>query len=264
MPPDSPSNVPESTDDSQLNRDPQLTMATTHGLSSLEGLPDELLINVIRNCEPEITSPMAWNLCLVSRRIQPVATQELYRGITISTYVGLKNLCRTLADKPTLRQHILELKLLVKYDDLEALSTGFNFEGRDTPYLYCDVLKQSPKLKKLSMMLVHASPTRIPSGQVRYGFIDRLSKAITQSQQSGSTNAILPRLHHVQLTASILSQDWSHGRVTYTQLFKPFLQLPSLESLEVIHDSGSWDSADTLRSHARPSTPGMHLSSSLT
>lgn len=244
MSPASPPIAAESPDKSQLDRAPQPSTSTTLERSSLESLPDELLIDIIRNGESETTTCMARSLCLVSKRMEPVARQELYRAISILTYRSLSSLCSTLEEKPELGQCIVELNLLVPSDLLGPSNwTGTLIHAFDFKRLwvfYFKLLKRSAGLRKLTMMLVGEGQSNSSTLSPYHRFILRLSDAITQSQHSDSIIAILPRLEQVRLISDThLQHRWTRAMV-HPVVFKPFLHLSSLSSLECIEDSGAW------------------------
>ncbi|KAG6354038.1 hypothetical protein INS49_005009 [Diaporthe citri] len=242
MNPDSPSIAAESPDKSPLDRAPQSSTSTTLERSSLESLPDEVLIDIIRNGEAENTPCVAWSLCLVSKRMEPVARQELYREISILTYRSLRSLCRTLEKKPELGQHMVELNLLVPSDlrgpsnPSYTLIKTFDFER--LWYFYSKLLRRSAGLRKLTMMMVGQGQSSRSTMSPYHRFIHGLSGAITRSQHSGSIIAILPRLEQVRLINDAHLQHWWNRAMVYPEVFKPFLHLSPLSSLECIEDSG--------------------------
>ncbi|KAK7711040.1 hypothetical protein SLS63_012786 [Diaporthe eres] len=239
MSPDSPPIATEGPDKHQLDRAPQFSTSTTLKRNNLESLPDEVLMNIIGNGDAENTTSMARNLCLVSKRMEPVARQELYRAISILTCRSLRSLCRTLEKNPELGQYMRDLKLIVPTDELRS---GNSFRTRTIENFallwsfYYEVLVRSAGLRKLTMMVVdhghHSDPTLSP----HHGFIHRLLEAITRSQHSGSIIAILPQLEQVRLMSDV---GWDRPTV-HPEAFKPFLHLPSLSSLECMNDSGDW------------------------
>ncbi|KAK7699402.1 hypothetical protein SLS64_011698 [Diaporthe eres] len=206
MSPDSPPIATEGPDKHQLDRAPQFSTSTTLKRNNLESLPDEVLMNIIGNGDAENTTSMARNLCLVSKRMEPVARQELYRAISILTCRSLRSLCRTLEKNPELGQYMRDLKLIVPTDELRS---GNSFRTRTIENFallwsfYYEVLVRSAGLRKLTMMVVdhghHSDPTLSP----HHGFIHRLLEAITRSQHSGSIIAILPQLEQVRLMSDV-------------------------------------------------------------
>lgn len=243
----SPTNAAKSSDDSQLDHTLQPSASATVERINLESLPDELLVEIIRNCENANANSAARSLCLVSKRMEPVARQELYHEITLVAFASLRILCRTLDEKPQLGQYIVNLKLLVSSNGLQpskALRMAPEAAFQLLWSLYFEVLKRSTGLRQVTMMLAtHGG--NMPTQSTYYRFIARLSEAITRSQHTGSTTAILPRLKHVRLT----SDAYSHGRwqlaMVRSEVFKPFLHLPSMSTLEGFNDLGAWDYCDS-------------------
>lgn len=247
MAPDLPTSTAESPADSQLDHTPQSSTSTALEYSRLESLPGEVLIHIIRTCGPKdmASRAVALNLCLVSKRIEPVARRELYRRIVIVTYKSLGSLYRTLKKMPDLGQYIMELKLLVPTGDLghsNPFYTSPEIEFQLIWSMYFDVLERSTGLRKLTMALAENGRNSLPTERTYNQFIARLSDAIARSPQSGSAKAILPRLQRVRLTGEVCVQSRPHNptATVQTELFKPFLHLPSLLSLKATNDSGNW------------------------
>lgn len=244
---DPPTNVAESLEDSTLDHCLQPSASATVQRINLESLPDDLLVEIIRNCGNAHAPSVARKLCLVSKRMQRVATRELYHGITLVAFTSLRILCRTLEEKPQLGQYILNLKFLVSSYGLqpsEALQMAPEAAFQLLWSLYFEVLKPSTGLRQVTMMLA-TNGGNIPTHSAYYLFIARLSEAITQSHQTGSTKAILPRLEHVRLTNDAYSQSrWKLATVR-SEVFKPFLHLPSFSTLESVNDLGVWDYCDS-------------------
>lgn len=217
----------------------------TKMVESLDRLPSEVLIKIAQDCRAEDKPSTLRSLCLVSRYMESVARQELYRGITIATCPSLRRLCRTLEEKPVLGKYIVELKLLVPVDS--SVNDYRHFSPTETYFellcqQYLDVLKRSPKLRKLTMMLLDGATNGSPRKQTKV-FIQELSEAIMKSQGSGSTTFVLPCLQQVRLRTDNHLQHISGRRGKWPaqpSLFKPFLLLPSLSSLESFNDSGLW------------------------
>lgn len=262
--PDSRPIVAESPGNPQPGHAPESRTSTTLECSSLESLPDEVLVDIIRNDEAENTTCMGRSLCLVSKRMEPVARQELYRAISILTYRSLSSLCSTLEEKPDLGQYMMELNLLVRSDLLGpnnrsgTLIHAFDFKRLWA--FYFKLLKRSAGLRKLTMMLVGQGQSNSSTLSPYHRFILRLSEAITQSQHSGSIIAILPRLEQVRLISDAHPQHWWDRTVVHPVVFKPFLHLSSLSSLECIDDSGVWGTLSPPVQPTESLTNGMQLS----
>lgn len=243
----SSTNAAESPEDSPLDHTLQLSASATVDRINLESLPDELLVEIIRNCGNGYANSVARHLCLVSKRIEPVARQELYYGITFVAFPSLRNLCRTLEEKPQFGQYIVNLKLLVSSDGLQssrALRMAPEAAFQLLWSLYFEVLKRSTGLKQVTMMLA-TSGGNMPTQSTYYRFIARLSEAITRSQHTGSITAVLPRLEHVRLTSDAHSQSRWQLATVRSEVFKPFLHLPSMSTLEGVNDLGYWDYYDS-------------------
>lgn len=263
MSPDSHPITAESPDKSQLDRAPHPSISIRIERSSLQSLPDEVLINIIRNGEAENTPCVAWSLCLVSKRMEPVARQELYRAISIDTYGGLKSLSRTLEEKPELGQYMRQLKLIVPSSGPLPSNPFGVVEEEDLVLLlslHFKVLKRSAGLRKLTMMLMGLGTNSRPTLGGCRRFIHRLSEAIEPSQHSGSITAILPRLEQVRLINAAQSQyEWDRTLV-HLEVFKPFLHLSSLSSIEAINDCGVWGNCDPSVQPTGSPTKGMQRS----
>lgn len=255
---DSPTNAAGSPDDSQLDHTLQPSASATVERINLESLPDELLVEIIRNCKN--APSVARKLCLVSKRMQPVATRELYHRITFVAFSSLRTLCRTLEEKPQLGQYIVNLKLLVSSYGLQpskALRMAPEAAFQLLWSLYFEVLKRSTGLRQVTMMVATDGGNILPTQSAYYRFIARLSEAITRSQDSGSSTAILPRLDQVRLTIDTHSQPRWHPAMVQSEVFKPFLHLPSMLTLEGINDSGAWNYCDSPVLPRVTSTSGM-------
>lgn len=259
MSPDSPPIAAESPDNSQLDSAPQSSTSTTLERSSLESLPDEVLIDIVRNGQAENTNCMAWSLCLVSKRMEPVARQELYRAISILTCRSLRSLCRTLEDKPELGQYMSALNLIVPTHQVWSCN-AFGGQVKDNFGLFWsssfEVLMRSTGLRKLTMTVVdHEFYRKLAMTMVDHefyseleqssyhGFTHSLLEAITRSQHSGSITTILPQLEQVRLMSDARDAHLRTLRdraLVHPEVFKPFLHLPSLSTLECMNDSGIW------------------------
>lgn len=260
----SPTNAAESPDDSQLDHTLQPSASATVERINLESLPDELLVEIIRNCENANANSVARSLCLVSKRMEPVARRELYHEITFVAFASLRILCRTLEENPQLGQYIVNLKLLVSSGRLQptkALYLAPEAAFQLLWSLYFEVLKRSTGLRQVTMMLA-TNGGNIPTQSAYYRFIARISEAIMQSQHTGSTKAILPRLEHVRLTSDAYSRARWQLATVRSEIFKPFLHLPSMSTLEGVNDLGSWDYCDSPVLPRVTPTSGMQWSSS--
>lgn len=242
----SPPIVAESPDNSQLDSSPQSSISTTLERSSLESLPDEVLIDIVRNGQAENTNCMAWSLCLVSKRMEPVARQELYRAISILTCRSLRSLCRTLEDKPELGQYMSALNLIVPPHQLWSLN-AFDGQVKDNFGLFWsssfEVLMRSAGLRKLTMTVVDPEFYSKLEQSSYHGFVHSLLEAITRSQHSGSITTILPQLEQVRLMSDAGDAHLRTLRdraLVHPEVFNPFLHLPSLSTLECTNDSGIW------------------------
>lgn len=260
----SPTNAAESPDDSQLDHTLQPSASATVERINLESLPDELLVEIIRNCGNADANSVTRTLCLVSKRIEPVARRELYHEITFVAFASLRILCRTLEENPQLGQYIVNLKLLVSSGRLQPSKSLYMAPEAAFQLLwslYFEVLKRSTGLRQVTMMLA-TNGGNIPTQSAYYRFIARLSEAITQSQDTGSTKAILPWLEHVRLTSDAYSRARWQLATVRSEIFKPFLHLPSMSTLEGVNDLGSWDYCDSPVLPRVTPTSGMQWSSS--
>lgn len=249
-------NVARSLDNSEVNGNTQPSAPTSDrsgsdGSSDLESLPHELLITIIRNCDTENATSMTRNMCLVSKSIEPVARQELYRAIAITTQTGLRKLITTLMKKPEFGQHMLELELLVRIETCsETTKAAFALFLQ-----YFEVLKRSSNLRRLAIMLGDYQGTRRSRRSTCQRLVGILSDALLQSQQSGPTTAVLPQLEKLTLTSDDLQSESSYADVA-PEFFTRFLDLPSLLSLECISDSGSWSNSLSSVQSTGPATNG--------
>lgn len=227
MPPDLPSNEAESPDNSRLNLEPQPSDSNTNGGSNPKHLPSEVLIFIAQNCQDKDLG----KLCLVSKHMQSIARQELYRTVVISTDTRLSRFYRTIEEEPVFGQYYVEeLKCLAPVDVFRYTKS------------FVGTLKRLPNLRRLTIALVGRATTVFPSPaiwEVRFALGDSIWDIFTRSQRLGSTSAVLPRLQQVRLIPDTRSQN-PHERLSHARVLNPFLRLPSLSHLELLNDSGVW------------------------
>lgn len=241
--PHSLSKLAEIFNDFGLNFDPLPSNSNNNEFSILKHLPDELIIIVAQKCQTDDLR----NLCLVSKHMESIARQELYRAVVISTNESLISFCRTIKEEPTFGQYIEELEFL---DSVQAfrctktfhLTAKGGFEVAVLWSLCLETLKRSINLRRLTIAMVGDNPGPYPSGFIwedSIEAIDKLWQVATQSQDCSSTTVVLPRLEQLRLIPDTRSQD-PDLRLTHPQILKPFLRLPSLSHVEFLNDSGVW------------------------
>ncbi|KAG8166685.1 hypothetical protein KVR01_002374 [Diaporthe batatas] len=219
------------------------TSSTTDGRSLIEGLPNEVLIKIAQSVEGKNKVPILLSLCLVSKQMDSVARKPLYQKVIIESYLALTKLYRALRKNKALGPYIEELEMLVPGfivdPDYLDLIDDDDFVLQCSHYV--EVLKRTPQLKTLNLVLLHLKGTSRPfdtclTPQMWDEFISKLSDAITLSQEESSATAILPLLEEVRLG----TDRFFRIGMEQPMVLLPFLQVPSMARIEMIGDSGLW------------------------
>lgn len=259
-------NIAASHEDSNSSRDaenssssfpslgPLLNTLVADERCSMASLPNEVLIKIAQSCQGHQKVATLRDLCKVSRRMDSVAREELYRAVTADTWPSLRRLCRTIEDHPALGQYIVDLELLVPGYTVLTEVANEPFVELDTVdlsmlySLFLRILKETANLKTLTMILMGPRRGRgVRTGgphQILYNeFTTALCQIIKQSQRGEGTPVVLPLLEQVRLGAGETWEDPTvYRRIGLSQplVFLPFLHIPSMSSLESVEDSGVW------------------------
>lgn len=260
-----------------------MTQLSNAESSRLEALSDELLVSIVEklvyegHCAAEIAEFHARinlrHLCLVSKRMDLIARPYLYKKVTITDFDSLAKLHRTISRDPQLGEEIKEIDLNVDFGSAtfrKWLAVADNEEFVDkfgqfhpsrkfmrsnrlvgglchsvlTGAVNTSSLKMSfrdTKRRDVTFRRDHLENLYLPNRCTPYsGFLDRIGDSLRLSR--GGVE-FLPRLE--TLTLCGLSQRLA------IEVLKPFLDLPSLKTVQTRGDDGNWCLIAPGSSHSR-------------